>query len=151
MTDKEFFYSSHEILIIGGTGSLGQIITKKVLQMKKNSCKKDLPKIGGIRIYSRDEYKQWLMRDQIKDKNISYLIGDVRDLTRLSLAMKGVDIVINTAAMKQVPACEENPIEAIKTNIDGAANVILAAVDNKVKNVMHISTDKAVYPVNLYL
>jgi len=129
-----------EILVTGGTGSLGKIIIKKLLKLN--------PK--GIRVYSRDEYKQWLMRKEFGTKKISYLIGDVRDEKRMQLAMQGVDIVINTAAMKQVPACEENPIEAIKTNVNGSINIIHAAIENKVKKVMHISTDKAVYPVNLY-
>lgn len=129
-----------EILITGGTGSLGKVITKKLLELD----------VKGIRVYSRCEYKQWQMKKEFGTDKISYLIGDVRDEKRLSLAMKGVDIVINTAAMKQVPACEENPIEAIKTNVDGAINVIYAAIENNVKKVMHISTDKAVYPINLY-
>ena len=135
-----------EILILGGTGSLGTALTKKLLAGYK-------PK--GIRIYSRDEFKQWNMRKIIPDINpnnipVSFLIGDVRDKTRLSRACNGVDIIINCAAMKQVPACEENPIEAIQTNVNGAINIIDCAIDNCVEKVLHISTDKAVYPINLY-
>ena len=135
-----------EILILGGTGSLGTALTKKLLAGYK-------PK--GIRIYSRDEFKQWNMRKIIPDINpnnipVSFLIGDVRDRTRLSRACNGVDIIINCAAMKQVPACEENPIEAIQTNVNGAINIIDCAIDNCVEKVLHISTDKAVYPINLY-
>jgi FlaA1/EpsC-like NDP-sugar epimerase len=134
-----------EILITGGTGSLGKTLISQLLT--------DWNPVG-IRIYSRDEFKQWELK-QIIEKDfpgapVSFLIGDVRDKNRLSRAMNGVNIVINAAAMKQVPACEYNPIEAIKTNIDGAINIIDAAIDNKVHKVMHISTDKAVYPVNLY-
>lgn len=131
-----------EILITGGTGSLGKTITKLLLD-------KHHPR--GIRIYSRDEYKQWLMQQEFsKYKNISYLIGDIRDEKRLSRAMKGVNIVFNAAAMKQVPACEYNPEESIKTNIYGAQNILNAAIDNSIDIVMHISTDKAVYPINIY-
>lgn len=139
-----------EILIIGGTGSLGKTITKELIHNHK-------PR--GIRIYSRDEFKQWEMKKEMQDTNywkgndgigVSFLVGDVRDCKRLNRAMNGVDIVINAAAMKQVPACEYNPIEAVKTNIHGAENIIDCAIDNKVKNVMHISTDKAVEPINLY-
>jgi len=139
-------WKNKEILITGGTGSLGKAVTKRLL----TECH---PK--GIRIYSRDELKQWEMRqiiDQWECKgNVSFLIGDVRDEKRLSLAMEGVNIVIHTAAMKQVPSCEENPIEAVKTNIQGSQNVITAAINSgTVERVMGISTDKACMPINLY-
>lgn len=134
-----------EVLITGGTGSLGKTLAKK-LQRKFL--------LKGLRIFSRDELKQWDMRKEMDrlglNKNVAYLIGDVRDEERLTRAMDGVDAVINTAAMKQVPACESNPMEAIKTNIDGASNVIRAAISNYVSRVLHISTDKAVNPINLY-
>lgn len=140
-----FDWQNTEILITGGTGSLGKAITKKLIENYK-------PR--GIRIYSRDEFKQWVMQNELKkkgyDKNIDFLIGDVRDKDRLSRAMNRVNLVFNAAAMKQVPACENNPIEAVNTNINGARNIIDTAIDNKVGIVMHISTDKAVYPINLY-
>lgn len=131
-----------EWLITGGTGTLGKTIVKIILE-------KYAPK--GIRIYSRDEFKQWVMREEFSGyKNISYLIGDIRDEKRLTRAMEGTDFVIHTAAMKQVPSCEENPIEAIQTNTMGAVNLINAAINAKVKRFMNVSTDKGVYPVNLY-
>ena len=104
----------------------------------------------GIRIYSRGELMQMQMSQKFDDPRLSFLIGDVRDRNRLYRAMRGVDIVVHAAAMKQVPSCEYNPIEAVKTNIDGTVNLIDAAVDNNVNKVMLISTDKAVHPVNLY-
>ncbi len=131
-----------EILITGGTGTLGKALTRELI--KDNSYK-------GIRIFSRDEEKHRIMREEFgSDKRISYLIGDVADKDRLYRAMNGVDIVIHTAAMKQVPACEENPIEAVKTNINGTVNVIDCAINNGVEKVFFISTDKAVKPLNLY-
>lgn len=134
-----------EILITGGTGSLGKTLTAILLKYYT-------PK--GIRIFSRDELKQWEMRQNI-DLNfpgspVSFLIGDIRDLRRLARAMQGVRIIINAAAMKQVPACEYNPCEAIKTNIDGVSNIIEASICHGIKKVMHVSTDKAVDPCNLY-
>jgi len=131
-----------EILITGGTGTLGKALTRELI--KDNSYK-------GIRIFSRDEEKHRVMREEFgNNKRISYLVGDVADKDRLFRAMNGVDIVIHTAAMKQVPACEENPIEAVKTNINGTVNVIDCAINNEVEKVFFISTDKAVKPLNLY-
>ncbi|MFA5397852.1 MAG: SDR family NAD(P)-dependent oxidoreductase [Methanogenium sp.] len=131
-----------EILITGGTGTLGKALTRELI--KDNSYR-------GIRIFSRDEEKHRVMREEFGDnKRISYLVGDVADKDRLYRAMNGVDIVIHTAAMKQVPACEENPIEAVKTNIDGTVNVIDCSINNEVEKVFFISTDKAVKPLNLY-
>lgn len=131
------------ILITGGTGSFGRCFTKYVLD--HYSPKK-------IIIYSRDEFKQWVMADEFKEykEKLRFFIGDVRDLERLERALEGVDYVIHAAAMKQVPACEYNPNEAIKTNIHGAQNVIEAALNTKVSKVVALSTDKAVNPVNLY-
>lgn len=138
---KEKEWEDAEILITGGTGSLGKAIVKKLLLLNPH----------GIRIYSRDEFKQYQMAKELKDyDHISYLLGDVRDLKRLELATKGVDIIIHAAAMKHISKCEDNPIEAIKTNIQGSENVIMASLNNGVKTVMNISTDKAVYPVNFY-
>lgn len=131
------------ILITGGTGSFGKKFTKRVLS--EYNPKK-------IIIYSRDEYKQFLMQRQFEgyEKKLRFFIGDVRDEKRLYRAFDGVDIVIHAAALKQVPAAEYNPIEAIKTNISGAENIINAAIDKGVKKVIALSTDKAVNPVNLY-
>jgi len=137
-----FNWKSTEILITGGTGSLGRVITKKLI------TKYDY---RGIRIYSRDEWKQWQMKKELNGvKRIAYIVGDVRNHKTLERAMKGVNLVINCAAMKQIPSCEANPLEAIQTNIGGAENVMMAALKNKVDKVIHISTDKAVYPINLY-
>lgn len=134
------------ILITGGTGSFGKCFTKYVLTHFN-------PK--KIIIYSRDEFKQFIMQNEFKELNknnqLRFFIGDVRDRERLQRAFVGVDYVIHAAALKQVPACEYNPSEAIKTNIHGAQNVIDAALDSgTVKKVVALSTDKAVNPVNLY-
>lgn len=131
------------ILITGGTGSFGKCFTKYVLEHYD-------PK--KIIIYSRDEFKQFIMANNFKEytNKLRFFIGDVRDKERLQRAFEGVDYVIHAAAMKQVPACEYNPNEAIKTNIHGAQNVIDAALDSGVKKVVALSTDKAVNPVNLY-
>ena len=132
------------ILVTGGTGSFGKCFTKYVLTNYN-------PK--KIIIYSRDEFKQWMMANEFKEyqDKLRFFIGDVRDLARMKRAFVGVDYVIHAAAMKQVPACEYNPNEAIKTNIEGAQNVIEAALDSdSVKKVVALSTDKAVNPVNLY-
>ncbi len=131
------------ILITGGTGSFGKAFTKYVLTHYN-------PK--KVIIYSRDEFKQFNMANDFKEykDKIRFFIGDVRDLDRMKRAFEGVDYVIHAAAMKQVPACEYNPNEAIKTNIHGAQNIIEAALDCGVKKVVALSTDKAVNPVNLY-
>lgn len=131
------------ILITGGTGSFGKSFTKYVLSHYNP---------GKIIIYSRDEYKQFIMQNEFKEyeSKMRYFIGDVRDKDRLRRAFEGVDYVIHAAALKQVPACEYNPNEAIYTNINGAQNVIDAALDTNVKRVVALSTDKAVNPVNLY-
>lgn len=130
------------ILLTGGTGSFGQRFTEIALKFHS-------PKI--IRIYSRDELKQWEMDRRFgKNKSLRFFIGDVRDEVRLQRAVDGTDIIIHAAALKQVPICEYNPFEAIKTNIIGAQNVIEAALNLNVEKVLAISTDKAVNPVNLY-
>ncbi len=131
------------ILVTGGTGSFGKCFIKLVLEQYN-------PK--KIIIYSRDEFKQFQMMNLLKDyeEKLRFFIGDVRDLERMRRAFKGVDYVIHAAALKQVPSCEYNPNEAIKTNIHGAMNVIEAALDSGVKKVIALSTDKAVNPVNLY-
>lgn len=131
------------ILITGGTGSFGHHFVEYVLRHYK-------PK--KIIIYSRDEYKQFIMDNDYKEYRdvLRFFIGDVRDAERLRMAMKEVDYVIHAAALKQVPACEYNPNEAIKTNVNGAMNVINAALETGVKRVVALSTDKAVNPINLY-
>lgn len=131
------------VLITGGTGSFGNRFADYVLGRYR-------PK--KLIIYSRDEFKQFNMRNRLMkhDAVMRYFIGDVRDEARLRRALDGVDYVIHAAAMKQVPACEYNPNEAIKTNIHGAMNVIEAALDMGVKRVVALSTDKAVNPINLY-
>lgn len=131
------------ILVTGGTGSFGHEFTKYVLENYE-------PK--KIIIYSRDEYKQFVMSHQFleyKDR-LRFFIGDVRDRERLARAFDGVDYVVHAAALKQVPACEYNPMEAVKTNINGAMNIVDAALDCGVKRVVALSTDKAVNPINLY-
>ncbi len=135
--------SDKTILITGGTGSFGKKFTKRILS--EYNPKK-------IIIYSRDEYKHYLMQKEFSEykENLRFFIGDVRDKERLYRALNGVDIVIHAAALKHVPLMEYNPIEAIKTNIHGAMNIIDAAIDRGVKTVVALSTDKAVNPVNLY-
>ncbi len=133
-----------KILVTGGTGSFGKKFVETVLQKYK-------PK--KIIVYSRDELKQYEMQHKWPDNNESpmrYFIGDIRDYKRLEMAMYGIDIVVHAAALKQVPAAEYNPFEAVKTNIIGSQNVIDAAMSRGVKNVIALSTDKAAAPVNLY-
>jgi len=134
-------FNNQTILITGGTGSFGQKYTRTLLARYK-------PK--RLIIFSRDELKQFEMQQQFNDPCMRYFIGDVRDGDRLMQAMQDVDYVIHAAAMKQVPAAEYNPMECIKTNIHGAENVIKAAISNKVKKVIALSTDKAASPINLY-
>lgn len=135
--------NNKSILITGGTGSFGNHFVEYVLKHY------DPEKIV---IYSRDEYKQFIMNNKFKeyDDKLRFFIGDVRDGDRLKRALNGIDYVVHAAALKQVPSCEYNPLEAIKTNINGAANVINACLDTDVKRVVALSTDKAVNPVNLY-
>jgi len=130
------------ILVTGGTGSFGQKFTQIVLHENN-------PRV--VRVFSRGELLQYEMQIKFNnDPRLRFFIGDVRDRERLYRAMNGVDIVVHAAALKQVPTAEYNPIEAVKTNIDGAINVIDAAIDNGVEKVIAVSTDKAVHPVNLY-
>jgi UDP-N-acetylglucosamine 4,6-dehydratase len=132
------------ILVTGGTGSFGKRFTEIVLRRYR-------PK--RLIVFSRDELKQWEMKQVFSDARfdcIRYFIGDVRDRERLYRAMDGVDIVVHAAALKQVPTAEYNPLEAVKTNVLGAANLIDAAIDRNVKRVIALSTDKAAGPINLY-
>ncbi|MBN1824466.1 MAG: UDP-N-acetylglucosamine 4,6-dehydratase (inverting) [Endomicrobiales bacterium] len=130
------------ILLTGGTGSFGQRFTEIALKKLK-------PK--AIRIFSRDELKQWEMEKKFNsDERLRFFIGDIRDKDRIKRAMDGVDVVIHAAALKQVPICEYNPFEAVKTNIIGAQNIVESAIDHNIEKVVVLSTDKAVNPVNLY-
>lgn len=140
MTD---IFEGKSVLITGGTGSFGNYFTEHLLKYHR-------PK--RIVIFSRDEYKQFLMKNRFKEHEsiLRFFVGDVRDKDRLMRAFSGVDYVVHAAAMKQVPACEYNPIEAIKTNINGAEDVIDAAIERGVERVVALSTDKAVNPINLY-
>jgi len=135
-------WKNKTVLVTGGTGSFGKKFIKIMLDEYQPS---------KLIIYSRDELKQHEMRvSGFNDPSLRYFIGDVRDLPRLRRAMQDVDIVVHAAALKQVPACEYNPMEAVKTNILGTSNVIDAAIDARVERVLALSTDKAVTPVNLY-
>lgn len=137
--------TNQSILITGGTGSFGKKFVEMVYQR--------FPNIKRVVIYSRDELKQFEMAQhypQSKYKSIRFFIGDVRDGERMKRACEGIDIIVHAAALKQVPAAEYNPMECIKTNVFGAENVINAALDNGVKRVVALSTDKAAAPINLY-
>lgn len=135
------FLNNKTILITGGLGSFGQKFTEITLRDHN-------PK--SIRIYDNRELAQVEVSRKLNDKRLRFFLGDVRDKARLARAMNGADVVVHAAALKHVPVCEYNPIEAIRTNIDGAVNVIDAAIDSGVAKVIAISTDKAVQPVNLY-
>src|SRR4030042_2085543 len=134
-------FNNKAILITGGCGSFGQKFTEIIL-------KEHNPQ--SIRIYDKRELAEVKMERKFNDPRLRFFIGDVRDKNRLNRAMNGVEIVVHAAALNHVPLCEFNPIEAVRTNIEGAINIIDAAIDNSVEKVMVISTDKAVYPVNLY-
>ncbi|AMA64736.1 UDP-glucose 4-epimerase [Candidatus Arsenophonus lipoptenae] len=130
--------NSKKLLITGGTGSFGNAILKRFLKTD----------ITEIRIFSRDEKKQDKMRRKYKNNKLKFYIGDIRDYQSLSNAIKDVDYIFHAAALKQVPSCEFYPIEAVKTNILGTENVIESGINNKVKRIICLSTDKAVYPIN---
>jgi UDP-N-acetylglucosamine 4,6-dehydratase/5-epimerase len=138
-------FKGKSVLVTGGTGSFGKKFVETVLF--------NHPEIERLVVFSRDELKQYEMSQRFPDtkcRQMRYFIGDVRDKERLCRAFEGIDIVIHAAALKQIPACEYNPFEAIKTNILGAQNVIEAAIDSGVKQVVALSTDKAAAPINLY-
>ncbi len=134
-------WKNKTILVTGGTGSFGHAFAREMLT--KHQPKK-------LIIFSRDEMKQWEMKKKIDHPSLRYFIGDVRDGNRLHRAFGGVDIVIHAAAIKIVPTAEYNPMEAVKTNVFGAENIINAAIDNGVQKVLALSTDKAANPINLY-
>ncbi len=131
-------FKSRTLLITGGTGSFGNAVLDRFLNTD----------IGEIRILSRDEKKQDDMRHRYKNDKIKFYIGDVRDYDSIHAAMRGVDYVFSAAALKQVPSCEFYPLEAVKTNVEGTANTIEAAISCGVKRLVVLSTDKAVYPIN---
>lgn len=135
-------FKNKTILITGGSGSFGRSFVKKIIKLKK---------FKKIIIFSRDELKQFEFSNELGNvENLRYLIGDVRDKDRLKFATKNVDYIVHAAALKQVPAAEYNPFECIQTNILGAQNIIEAAIGNKVKRIIALSTDKAALPINLY-
>ena len=133
-------FEGKKILITGGTGSLGQALTERILTQNP----------AQIRIFSRNELKQISMESSFSDKRLRFLIGDIRDLGRLIRATEDVDFVFHAAALKHVDKVEFNPFEAIKTNVDGTQNVIDACLQNDVKKAICIGTDKAVSPLNTY-
>lgn len=134
-------FHDKSILVTGGTGSFGRRFIKTILE-RYNARR--------VIVFSRDEFKQSVMQEKYDDPALRYFLGDIRDRDRLMQAMEGVDIVVHAAALKQVPALEYNPSEAIKTNIHGTENVVAAALAHNVEKVIALSTDKAAAPVNLY-
>ena len=128
------------VLVTGGTGSFGRAFVERALQSKARK----------IIVFSRDEQKHYELEHEISDRRMRYFVGDIRDRDRLQCALRDVDIVVHAAAMKHVPICEYNPIEAVQTNVNGARNLIEAAMACGVERVIALSTDKAVSPANLY-
>jgi UDP-N-acetylglucosamine 4,6-dehydratase/5-epimerase len=144
MNELKSFFHGKNVLITGGTGSFGQAFCRQLITQFS---------VGKLVVFSRDEWKQWQMRQDntcFQHDKMRYFLGDVRDKERLRRAFHGIDIVIHAAALKQVATAEYNPVEFVKTNIQGAMNVIEAAIDAKVSHVIALSTDKAVNPSNLY-
>ena len=133
-------FEGKKILITGGTGSLGQALTKRLLEHD----------VDTIRIFSRNESKQIEMESKFSDKRLRFLLGDIRDFDRLNRALEDIDIVFHAAALKHVPVIEYNPFEAIKTNVIGSQNVISACLEQNVERAICIGTDKAVFPINTY-
>lgn len=133
-------FSGKKILITGGTGSLGQALTRRLLTTD----------VDTIRIYSRNELKQVNMESDIKDSRLRFLIGDIRDKERLLRALEDIDIVIHAAALKHINVAEYNPFEAVKTNVQGAQNVVDCCLDSNIETALAVSTDKAVSPFNTY-
>lgn len=135
------FLKNKVVLVTGGTGSFGKAFVTKVLQDDE---------VSKIIVFSRDELKQFEMSEKINSPKLRYFLGDVRDYQRLLRATDGVDIIVHAAAMKQIPASEYNPMEAIKTNVLGAENIVNVSIENGIKRVVALSTDKAANPANLY-
>lgn len=136
---KAITFKDQTLLVTGGTGSFGNKMLRHFLQNTD---------IKEVRVFSRDEEKQDRMRNELEDKRVKFYIGDIRDYNSIERALHGVDLVFHAAALKQVPSCEFFPMEAVKTNVIGAENLVNAAVKNNVKKVVVLSTDKAVYPIN---
>ena len=135
------FLKDKSVLITGGTGSFGKAFVSRIISDNE---------ISRLVIFSRDELKQFEMAEKINSPKVRFFLGDVRDYQRLLQATHGVDVVVHAAAMKQIPAAEYNPMEAVKTNVIGAENIVNAAIANGVKKVIALSTDKAANPANLY-
>lgn len=135
---KDQNFADASVLITGGTGSFGSNMARHLLS-------KD---VGEVRIFSRDEAKQDAMRHQLKDKRVRFFLGDTRDRDSVGRVVRGSNLIFHAAALKQVPSAEFFPLEAVKTNINGSANVLRAAIDSEVESVVCLSTDKAVYPIN---
>lgn len=135
------FLSGKSVLVTGGTGSFGRAFISRLI---------DDDEINEIIIFSRDELKQYELHEQLRSNKLKYVLGDVRDYSRLRQATKNIDVIVHAAAMKQIPASEDNPMEVIKTNIIGAENIVNSAIENGVSNVIALSTDKAANPANLY-
>ena len=140
MMDIEALLEGKTILLTGGTGSFGRAFVRRALE-----CRSVV-----VRVFSRDEMKQAELREDFGDAQVRYMIGDVRDKDRVARAAQDADIIVHAAALKQVPACEYNPFEAVQTNVVGAQNIVDAAIAANVPTVVGLSTDKAVNPVNLY-
>ena len=135
------FLKGKSVLITGGTGSFGKAFVRKVLQDDE---------VSKLIVFSRDELKQFEMAEELNSSKLRYFLGDVRDYQRLIRATDGIDLIVHAAAMKQIPAAEYNPMEAIKTNVIGAENIVNAAIENGIQRVVALSTDKAANPANLY-
>lgn len=135
------FLLGKSVLVTGGTGSFGKALIKRLVAIGETE---------SIAVFSRDELKQFEMQEEISSPKLRYILGDVRDYQRLLRATDGVDVIVHAAAMKQIPAAEFNPMEAIKTNVLGAENIVNAAIENNVAKVVALSTDKAANPANLY-
>ena len=140
-SNKQSFFDGANILVTGGTGSFGRAFIERLLASHRPA---------RVVVFSRDELKQYEMAQTFQSSVMRFFLGDVRDRERLDRALSGIQIVVHAAALKQVPAAEYNPIECIKTNVMGAENLINACIDQKVRKVIALSTDKAVNPVNLY-
>ncbi len=132
------YFKNKIILITGGTGSFGNAMSRRLIRMEPKE----------VRLFSRDEKKQDDMRKKFNDKRLKFIIGDIRDQESIQQAVMNVDFIFHAAALKQVPSCEFYPMEAVKTNINGAENLLNAAIKSKVKKIICLSTDKAVYPIN---
>lgn len=135
------FLKDKSVLITGGTGSFGKAFVKKVLEDDQ---------VSKLVVFSRDELKQFEMAEVLNSPKLRYFLGDIRDYQRLLRATDGIDVIVHAAAMKQIPAAEYNPMEAIKTNVMGAENVVNVAIENGIQRVVALSTDKAANPANLY-